>query len=98
MGSSARRKSISSRLRRARQRAGLSARGLDILANLGRGHTALIESGERVNLETNTLRGLVSVLGISLDWLVNGEGLEPTAEQIQSAVARAKGAATGTDG
>lgn len=92
--------SIPDRLRDAH--AGIcSARELDKLAGLTPCHISLIESGRRPNPESETLRAIASVLGVSLDWLVLGKGDPPRPEDVRAAVERARAAvpaATGTEG
>jgi transcriptional regulator with XRE-family HTH domain len=78
------------RLRRARERAEISARELDRLAELAYGHTSLIETRHRPRPEMKTAVKLAGVLGLSLDWLLSGIGTEPTAKQIRASVERAR--------
>jgi transcriptional regulator with XRE-family HTH domain len=69
----------------------LSARQLSVLAALASpGHVEGIESGRAPNPTTSTLRALAEALGCSLDWLVNGDDPQPTAERVQAAVAAAR--------
>lgn len=75
------------RLRDARLAGGISARRLDILAGLGLGHVAMIESGQRPNIEARTSQSIANVLGVSLDWLLLGDGPVPSAEKIMASVA-----------
>lgn len=77
---------IAERLRWARELGGISARRLDELADLTAGHSNGIESGRRQNPETKTVQKLVRVLGLSLDWLLNGVGEPPTLEGVRAAV------------
>ena len=57
-------------LRAQRVLAQLSCRELDRRAGLGEGHTALIESGERRNVQLETLRALATALGINIGALI----------------------------
>ncbi len=68
----------------------LSARELDRLAGTTPGHASLIESGVVSNVKLETATGLARVLGMSLDWFVNGTGDAPTAESVRAAVAAAR--------
>lgn len=91
------------RLRAARLRAGLSARGLDDLAGLTAGYTRLIEAGKRGNIGSRTADAIARVLGVSLDWLIRGDGQEPTDLEMARALdtarrARRALARTGTEG
>ena len=67
---------------------GLSALGLSRLAGLpSGGHVGLIEAAKRPNPTTETLRAIAGALGISIDWLVTGEGPEPDPEHVRRTVA-----------
>lgn len=81
------------RLRWARLAANISARELDRLAGLAEGHTALLEAGKKNDIEMRTAKKLKSALGVTLDWLVIGEGDPPTTEHILSSVKAAQAAA-----
>ena len=82
---------LSGRLRMAREMGGLSAIGLSRLAGLpAGGHVALIESASRPNPTTSTLSKICAVLGVSMDWLVSGEGKPPKPRDVRAAVARAR--------
>lgn len=67
---------MAERLREAREAQGLSARALDARAGITVGHTALIESGQRVSPAMETVRKLAVALGVSLDWLVTARATE----------------------
>lgn len=67
----------------------LSARELDRLAEMTEGHTSLLESVVE-NVRTDTLAKLARTLGVSIDWLVTGEGAEPTADVVTSAIETAR--------
>ena len=73
----ARNADFASRLRSARSRLDISARELDRRAGLTEGHTSLMESGKRERLEAATAAKLAQALGVTLDWLVIGEGDGP---------------------
>jgi transcriptional regulator with XRE-family HTH domain len=80
---------FAARLRETRIRAGLGARELDRLAGRPEGQASLVETrGTNVRVETAT--AYADALGVTLDWLVDGRGPEPTADQIRSAVAAAR--------
>lgn len=68
----------------------MSARELSLLAGLSHGLVALIESGFVAQPSIGTSSAIARVIGVSLDWLINGTGNEPTLEQIQAAVATAR--------
>ena len=60
------------RLKAARLRKGLSARGLDKLAGRPAGHCALIERNEFDAYETATVESYARALGVSPGWLAFG--------------------------
>lgn len=82
--------SVGDRLREARLLAGISARHLDELSGTACGHAALIESGRRGNIEARIAVAFADTLGLSLDWLLKGEGDLPTESSVRDAVARAE--------
>lgn len=95
--------SISERLGWLREQAGISARGLGLLAKLHPTHVGLIERGERVDPSSSAMDQIAVVLGCSLDWLIAGRGAPPSPEDVRAAVERARAAAqphaaTGTEG
>jgi DNA-binding Xre family transcriptional regulator len=57
---------LASNVRELRQRAGLACRELDRRAGLAEGHTALIEAGNRRNVQLDTLRRLATALNVTL--------------------------------
>jgi transcriptional regulator with XRE-family HTH domain len=67
----------------------LSASELDRRAGLTRGHTSLIEAGAKGDLASSTAAKLASALGLTLDWLICGEGTVPSPEVVRAAVAQA---------
>lgn len=81
--------SLPERLRYLRTVAGLKPADLDKLAGLGRGHSRMVEAGERYRIEALTLANLAEVYGVSMDWLYRGLGEQPTEEAIREAVASA---------
>lgn len=81
---------LSERLRRAREAAGISCRELDRLAGITPGHSWSLERGARATPTSATASALARALGVSLDWLIDGQGAEPTVEQITAAVTTAR--------
>jgi len=81
---------LTGRLHHLRELANLSARELDRLSRLRQGHTALIEKRASDNLETSTAQALAGVLGVSLDWLIAGDGKMPSARIVRAAVEAAR--------
>jgi transcriptional regulator with XRE-family HTH domain len=71
---------------------GLSARELAVLAGVSLSHPNMIETGRRENPTADVLGKIAPILGVSLEWLVNGSGEEPTKEAVSAAVQRAKAA------
>lgn len=78
------------RLAAARKKANLPARELDRLAGVSPGQTWAIENSKSGNADTKTLDKLASVLGLSLDYLVRGQGKRPPPSAIRAAVEAAR--------
>lgn len=78
------------RLGTARQHTTASQRELAELAGLSPSMVWQIESGTIAAPSGTTLAQLAEVLGVSLDWLIRGEGPDPQAEDVQAAVERAR--------
>jgi transcriptional regulator with XRE-family HTH domain len=55
----------------------MSQRQLSDAAGLTKNHVALIESGRRPRIAQQTVSALARALGVSLDWLVDGQGSGP---------------------
>ena len=70
-------RSLGDRVRELRERAGISQRELDRLADLGEGHVGQIESGVKPNPTVRIAEKIAGALGCSLDWLVGGTGPAP---------------------
>ncbi len=68
----------------------LSSRELARLAGISESHPWLIESGQRPHVASHLLSAMARALGVSLDWLINGEGDRPTPEGVQAAVKEAR--------
>lgn len=81
---------IGSRLRTVRKKAELSTKELDRLAGLTAGHTWAVENSKSGNADTVTLDKIAAVLGLSLDYLVRGEGREPGAAKVRAAIETAR--------
>lgn len=80
---------LGKRLRLARDLGKLSQRELARRAGLGsERHVGLIEEGERPNVTTDTAEKLCRALGLSLDWLLRGEGEAPTEASVSEAMSR----------
>lgn len=77
------------RVKYARGLGKISARRLDLLADLTPGHVSAIEAGQRERIEARTASMLAAVLGCSLDWLIDGDGPAPSERAIRAAVAAA---------
>ncbi len=81
--------SVQDRLRWAREQAEVSARELDRLSGKAEGACAIFEASDRSALVTTT-DAYARTLGLSLDWLVRGNGPKPLAREIRRAVASAR--------
>lgn len=64
----------------------LSTKELDRLAGFTEGLVWSLEKSGGTNAEASTLKEIARVLGISLDYLILGEGEPPTAESVRAAV------------
>jgi len=80
---------LGERLRSARLLAGISTKEVDRLAGTTPGHTWWIESSKG-GTEVGTVDKVTKVLGVSLDYLIRGEGPKPSAKQIRAAVEAAR--------
>lgn len=87
-------KTVGTRVAKARSVAGVSGRELSALAGLSPAMVWQIEQGIIVNPGMETLRGLSRVLGVSVDWLVNGGDI--SAETVRESVAAARASNTPT--
>lgn len=65
---------IGARLRAARNRAGLSREELAVRSGISWSAIAQVESARRTNLRAGTLAALAGVLGVTIDYLVSGQG------------------------
>jgi transcriptional regulator with XRE-family HTH domain len=81
---------IAARLRRTRLSAGLSQHELSRLAGLGPSQVRMIEIGARRAPSGLTLAALARVLGVRLDWLVEGTGAEPAVSTVRARVRAAR--------
>ena len=70
--------------------AGLPARRLAELCGLANSYIAMLESGERQHPGSNATSQLARVLGCSLEWLIDGNGKEPSERVVKAAVRRAQ--------
>ncbi len=69
-------KTLSERLKWAREKRKLSHAELDEIADLSCGHSAKIETGEREHPSSLTVSKLAYALQVDLSWLING-GKQP---------------------
>lgn len=87
---------LGTRLKRTRERAGLTATELSQLAGLkNASHVGMIERGARPGISATTAVGLAQALGCSVAWLVLGVGNEPDNDTICTSVKRAREASRG---
>jgi transcriptional regulator with XRE-family HTH domain len=57
---------------------GMSVNALELAADMARGHLANVLSGRRLDISSSTALRLARALGVTLDWLVSGEGAMPS--------------------
>jgi transcriptional regulator with XRE-family HTH domain len=77
---------LGGRLQIAREFAGISARELARLAGVSAVYPSMIESGIRQHIGAEVALRLVSALGLSIGWLINGAGRAPTESSVKAAV------------
>jgi transcriptional regulator with XRE-family HTH domain len=78
------------RLRMARELGDLASYELAELAGVSGGYPGHLEKGRRKNPGSDVASKIARALGVSLDWLLRGEGPAPTKAQVQAAVAVAR--------
>jgi transcriptional regulator with XRE-family HTH domain len=84
------RRTLADRLAQARKVAEITRRELAHLANVAPTYPGQIELGQKENVGSRVLSELARVMGLSLDWLVDGKGSIPGACDIQEAIEKAK--------
>lgn len=91
---------IAERLRKTREAAKIGSSELDKLAGLSIGHVSVIEGRKNQSIDASTAAKLAHALGVSLEWLITGEGQAPTLRAIKAAAtkAAARRTRTGTEG
>lgn len=67
------------RLRRARKVRGLGLRALAKAAGVSHATVSLLESGRQDAIEVKAAVALARALGVTVEWLVTGDGEEPKA-------------------
>ncbi len=89
---------FSDRLRRVIDLGGVTIAETARLSDLSTNAVQFFLSGRRENPSSESVVALARATGVSLDWLLTGEGKEPTANDVRAAVeaARARAAATAT--
>lgn len=88
---------IPGRLQKAREMSGLSRRALSVMAGLAESHVGQLERGVGPKPGAGVLAAICGVLGVSLDWLVLGQGPEPEEEAVLAAVEAARAGASARD-
>jgi transcriptional regulator with XRE-family HTH domain len=91
---------IGERIAHARRMSGLSAAALGERAGFSKAIVAMLEGGQRENPHVNTVTAIARVLGVRVEWLIDGTGQVPDPAVVKAAAeASAEPApATGTDG
>lgn len=83
---------LRARLRDAREKSGLSQRGLSLLVGAAPGTVGNIEDGRVESPSADMLAALAGALGTTVDFLALGDGEAPAYEAVRAAV-KAKQAA-----
>ena len=73
------------RLRKARELSGLNQRQLSLAADLSEWHVSKLERDLSTSIEHTTAAKLAGALGVTLDWLVLGNGPEPKQRTVRTA-------------
>ncbi len=81
---------IGSRIRVARELAGISQRELARLAKIAAPHPSFLESGRKRDARASTLAAIAGALGVTMDWMINGTGDPPTRDCVLAAVTAAR--------
>lgn len=81
---------VGDRVLTLRERAGLERPELERLSGLKRGHIWLIENKHRTRVTAGTLGKIATVVGSTIEHLLNGEGAPPTDEEVAAAVQAAR--------
>jgi transcriptional regulator with XRE-family HTH domain len=85
------RDTLGKRLLRLRTKAGVGVSDLAKIAGLkSPSHIGLIERGVRKDIAASTALALARVLGASVEWLVSGEGDEPSEAVVKAAIGTAQ--------
>lgn len=85
--------SLAARIRTIREASGLSARTLSVLAGLSHSMISQLENGHVRELGSVKAQRLAVLLGISLDWLIGGDGKTPDLRLVRAMAAAAATAA-----
>jgi transcriptional regulator with XRE-family HTH domain len=81
---------IGRRLRELRESAGVSALSLSLAGGFARDHVRKVEAGDIQNPSADFLSGVAVLLGVSLDWLIDGRGTAPVAADLDGVAGRIK--------
>lgn len=63
----------------------LSASSLGLRAGLSKSIVSMIENGDRKDPSSSVIGRLAGVLGVSTDWLISGEGEQPSEADVLAA-------------
>lgn len=77
---------IGERIAQARSLSGLSAAALGEKAGLSKAIVSMLEGGQRENPHVNTISAIARVLGIRVEWLIDGTGAAPDPKAVKAAV------------
>lgn len=81
---------IATRVQKLRKCTGRNQSEISRVCGFPRPYIGLIESSTRLEIGLSKLVALALTFGVSLDWLVFGDGDEPAAVEVCSAVERAR--------
>lgn len=86
---------LGERIKRLRHLGSINSTELSEAAGMSRGMVSMLETGAVSDMTTANASALARCLGVSLAFLLTGEGPEPTARQIVEAFLTAKQAKAG---
>ncbi len=89
---------MQARIKDAREKSGLSARGLSSLVGVAPGTVGNIESGHVESPSADVLAALAGALGTTVDFLALGEGEPPPYETVRAAIKAKQAAKADHDG
>jgi transcriptional regulator with XRE-family HTH domain len=89
--------SVGDRVAHLQSLSGLDRAELSRLAGLAPSHVGAIIRGGVKDPASSTMGAIARVTGVSTDWLIRGEGDQPSEDDVHEAIERARAAARDAD-